>query len=58
MKELPPIEEMFAPYYATEAEGNRIGISMCYVCGSAILVSKEDPWCKGRHYEWHKSLIK
>jgi len=55
---IPPIEEMFADYYEVEAIGRYIGISLCFVCGSAILVSKEDPWCEKRHYEWHKSLNK
>jgi hypothetical protein len=46
----------FPPPRAIQAEGARIGITECPLCGAAILL---DPFGQGSlaiHQEWHRQL--
>jgi hypothetical protein len=47
----------FTPYTSILAEGGKIGVMSCLVCGAAVMI---DPSDKGTdpgiiHYRWHRS---
>ena len=48
--------EKFLPHYAVEAEGHRIGISMCLECGAAILMGDSPISPFELHDKWHQTL--
>ena len=43
---------MFAPYRPIEAEGRRIGLTTCNICGATITVG-EDEYAPTIHRRWH-----
>ena len=48
---------IFTPYYAVEAEGGRVGLTTCFLCGAAVLI---DAYDEGReiHEAWHMSWMR
>lgn len=49
-------DKWFEPARAVEAEGARIGVATCRVCGAAILLDPDDMTSTVRvHAEWHES---
>ena len=48
-------DQFFEPATAVEAEGARIGIATCVICGAAVMLDPRDKKNRARqHYEWHK----
>ncbi len=45
----------YTEYYTMEGEGGRFGLSICMLCGSAIILDKDD--ATKIHDKWHESLL-
>lgn len=53
------IEPTFTPYRAVQAEGARIGLLVCELCGGAIVIDTHDDPAFDPvelHKRWHRSL--
>ena len=45
----------YVPHYALQTEGGRVGLTMCLLCGCAILMCDDrDPFAL--HEEWHRTV--
>jgi hypothetical protein len=49
------VSEDFTPYSVIPAEGERLGILTCKVCGAAVLLDADIDWPR-HHREWHALL--
>lgn len=51
------IKDSFTKYRPVVAEGARIGVYSCLICGSAVVLDPGDRTDMGRlHYQWHLQL--